>query len=210
MTIQDRVIHQSNLITIAFMNKQHILNEIVRTAEANGGKPLGRQRFLKATGIKVTDWSGKYWVRWSDAVKEAGFAPNEKQQAFTDEYLLSQYAVLTRELGHIPTEPEVRMKARFSQDFPSHNTFNRLGSKQEKIARTHAFAIEREEFLDVATICELYLLESETDVEAQYDDKSIEPGYVYLIKAGRYFKIGRTNSLSRPIPSPTDEVRVGC
>lgn len=55
------------------MEKQHILNEIRRTAKANGGDPLGRERFLTDTGIKQSDWYGKYWIRWGDAVREAGF-----------------------------------------------------------------------------------------------------------------------------------------
>jgi len=48
------------------ITKQHIIDEIKRTAEANDGVPLGIGRFLKETGIKKSDWEGKYWVRWSD------------------------------------------------------------------------------------------------------------------------------------------------
>lgn len=51
------------------MNKQHILAEIARIASRNGGVALGRERFFQETGIKESDWLGKYWARWSDAVK---------------------------------------------------------------------------------------------------------------------------------------------
>lgn len=43
------------------------MEEIGRTAKANGGDPLGRERFLTDTGIKQSDWYGKYWIRWGDA-----------------------------------------------------------------------------------------------------------------------------------------------
>lgn len=52
------------------MNKELILNEIKRTAEANGGAPLGQTRFSQDTGIKVTDWHGKYWARWGSRILE--------------------------------------------------------------------------------------------------------------------------------------------
>jgi hypothetical protein len=35
------------------MNKQHILDEIRRTANENGGTPLAVDRFFTATGIKL-------------------------------------------------------------------------------------------------------------------------------------------------------------
>src|SRR4051794_11339136 len=59
------------------MDKAHILAEIKRTAAANGGMPLGRQRFFAETGIKQSDWEGVHWARWSEALQEAGFAPNQ-------------------------------------------------------------------------------------------------------------------------------------
>ena len=54
------------------MNKEHILKEIDRTAKENNGTPLGSARFAKETGITKSDWLGKYWTKWSDAVIEAG------------------------------------------------------------------------------------------------------------------------------------------
>ena len=37
-------------------SKRFILKEIRRTAEKNGGVPLGMITFYKATGIKIADW----------------------------------------------------------------------------------------------------------------------------------------------------------
>jgi hypothetical protein len=34
--------------------------EIRRTAEANGGTPLGKSRFAAETGVREHDWSGRY------------------------------------------------------------------------------------------------------------------------------------------------------
>jgi hypothetical protein len=70
------------------MDKQHILSEIKRTAAANGGVPLGRERFFRETGIKYHEWIGKIWARWGDALREAGFEPNKLQTAYNDDILI--------------------------------------------------------------------------------------------------------------------------
>jgi hypothetical protein len=38
------------------MNKEHILQEIKRTVEANHGAPLGWRKFADETGIRDRDW----------------------------------------------------------------------------------------------------------------------------------------------------------
>jgi hypothetical protein len=58
------------------MTKLHILQEIKRTTQANGGKPLRKIEFESETGIKRYDWFGVYWARWSDALREAGCVQN--------------------------------------------------------------------------------------------------------------------------------------
>lgn len=66
------------------VQKDYILAEIVRTARENGGIPLGRDKFAGETGIKEADWYGRHWVRWSDAIVEAGFQPNSFQRSGDD------------------------------------------------------------------------------------------------------------------------------
>ncbi|MGH8246434.1 MAG: hypothetical protein ACREUU_08375 [Gammaproteobacteria bacterium] len=72
--------------------KSHILAETRRTALKNGGKPLGIARFHAETGIKSSDWRGKLWARWSDALVEAGFQPNLLQGPRDGEELLEKLA----------------------------------------------------------------------------------------------------------------------
>ncbi len=117
------------------MKRQHILDEIRRMAKSNGGVPIGRGRFERETGIKESDWAGRFWVRWNEAIKEAGFEPNKLNIAHEEEFLLEQYASLIRELGRIPVRGEVIMKRRTDPDFPSAKTFDRFGNKAQVLAK---------------------------------------------------------------------------
>jgi hypothetical protein len=111
------------------VTKDHILREIRRTAEENGGVPLGRVRFFTATGIGNSDWLGKIWARWGDALREAGFKANEPQGAYDEDNLLEAYIRLARELGRFPVEAELRMQRRRDANFPSHSTFRKFGGR---------------------------------------------------------------------------------
>src|SRR5437764_12564092 len=101
------------------IEKAHILAEIRRTATTNAGVPLGMQRFTAETGIAKSDWYGKYWARWGDAIREAGLAPNSLQEAYGQDFLLEELVRLIRELGHYPVEGEIRLKARTDSRFPA-------------------------------------------------------------------------------------------
>jgi hypothetical protein len=179
------------------MNKQHIIEEIGRTADANGGVPLGKQRFLAETGIRESDWSGRFWTKWSDAVREAGYEPNAKQTAFDNDWLLKKLASLVRELGHYPVAAELRMKARADPEFPSRNTFTRFGRKAQVASALVTWCESSPGWADVHAICAPLAVREEAD-EALVEHNAPAPvGYVYLLKSGKYYKIGRSNAPGR-------------
>jgi hypothetical protein len=82
------------------MTKEQILDEIRRIAAANNGVLPGTQRFRTETGISESAWSGKYWARWGDALREAGFSPNVWQLPHSDDVFVQSYIRLICGLGH--------------------------------------------------------------------------------------------------------------
>ncbi|HEY1171217.1 MAG TPA: GIY-YIG nuclease family protein [Verrucomicrobiae bacterium] len=180
------------------MDKQYILEAIRRTAKTNGGKPLGRSKFSTETGIKESDWSGVYWIRWGDALIEAGFTPNQMSEAPADEWLISKLITFTRELKRFPLSAELRMKARNDPDFPGHTAFQkRFGSKNQVVSKVMEFCSNKKGYEDILLLCESTTARNESPQEKA--DRGIEPpdGFVYLLKSGRYHKIGRSNSTGR-------------
>ncbi len=176
------------------LSKEDILKEIQRTAKENGEVPLGRDRFIKETGI--TEWElNKCWPRFSLAQKDAGFEPNSMKGAFEDEYVFGKYVSLARELGKIPGRGDFRFKRRNDPNFPNDGVFERFGKKYQLLQKILVYSDEKG-LEDVAELCrgELGRLENN---ETQSDSTSIIIGSVYLAKSGRYYKIGRTNSMGR-------------
>jgi hypothetical protein len=180
------------------MNKAHILSEIKRTAKENGGTPLGWRRFVSETGIREADWLGRHWARWSDALREAGFEPNELKSAYEDSELLDRFIALTRKLGRLPANQDLRMESRADPTFPHSKTFSRLGRKQEFLSKVVEYCGTRPEFGDILALCSAYRppRSASTDEPGQTEtDQNI--GFVYLIRSGRFYKIGRSNAAGR-------------
>jgi hypothetical protein len=178
------------------MDKQHVINEIRRTAKVNGGVALGWRRFTQETGIRYCDWYGRFWTRWGDAVREAGFEPNRMLEAYDDQFLLEKIVLLTRSLSRVPTQGDLLLATRTDSAFPSEKTFRRLGSKPERASRVIAFCDANPGNDDVAGLWKLVAL-SEQPPEAEGADPAPPAvGYVYLLKHGsrREYKIGRTNN----------------
>jgi hypothetical protein len=183
------------------MNKQHILSEIKRTAAANGGVPLGTSRFSRETGIMEREWRGKLWARWGDALREAGFEPNQLQTAYSEDFLIDKFIALARELGHFPVTMEVRIKARGDDSFPWHNSFARFGSKEQFAAKILECCATRDGYEDIVALCAPIAArrtQGLRDAPATAEIGSQEViGFVYLMKSGRHYKIGRSNAPGR-------------
>lgn len=124
-------------------SKEHIINEIKRTAVENGNVPLGRGLFYKKTGIRESDWCGKFWARWGDAVTEAGYKPNTLQMPYEDKWIIEKLVSLIKELGHYPTAAEIRMRAGTDKGFPHGNTIKRIGNKFACALVEHKVACRR-------------------------------------------------------------------
>ena len=178
------------------MDKEYILQEIRRTAALNGGVPLGRERFQRDTGVKYYDWYGRYWTRWGDAVSEAGFSPNKLRGAYDETVVLEKYITLMRELGRVPVDGDLRIKAHSDETFPHTGAFGRLGTKAQLVAKVLDYAGALEGYEDIAALCAAV-----PQVDGLPDHRSATQGetfgFVYLIKSGRHYKIGRSNAPGR-------------
>lgn len=176
------------------MTKKHIIDEIIRTARENKGVPLGRGRFEKETGIKQSDWCGKYWARWSDAITEAGFEPNKPNSAYDENWLIGQMIQLIRDKTRFPTAAEVKMETINNKQFPHRETIrNRLGNKFEMVQKILNYCKDKPEYKDVIEMCESVHATSKRKDEDDSEETDVQFGYVYLMKSGRYYKIGRAN-----------------
>ncbi|WP_068182332.1 GIY-YIG nuclease family protein [Mycobacterium sp. UM_CSW] len=178
------------------VDKDLILIRIRELAAASGGKPPGRQRFVAETGISDSSWRGRYWVTWSEAVAEAGFSPNAMNaRKVDDDGLLLQMAIVTRKLGRFPTDAHLRMERHNNPEFPSEKVFaNRLGKKANQVARLRAFVQSTKGFADVLEILTDELVDDEAVTPIAPDDGH---GYVYMIRSGKYCKVGHASHVGR-------------
>lgn len=167
------------------MEKEDILAEIRRTAQENGGKPLGAARLESATGIRPYDWQ-KFWPRIGDAQREAGFAPNSLVGAYDDDFLIEKVIALTRELKRFPVALEMRIKKRSDPTFPNDGVFGRFGNKVKFVGRVLEYCDGKPGYDDVTKILKPI---SEATVSGNSlvvsENISEQLGEVYLFKSGR-------------------------
>jgi hypothetical protein len=195
------------------MDRQQILAEIKRLAVENGGQAPGRQAFTRTTGVRMSDWYPHIWLRWGDALADAGYAPNQLQTRASDEILVEKYITLVRELGRFPIEGEIRRKARGDESFPSHTAFNRFGGKDKLLGAVAAHCRKTTGFEDVLALCvESENTSARSSAAKREREARVITEFVYLMKSGPHYKIGRTNSVGRrgselaikiPIPPKT-------
>lgn len=176
-----------------------IIAHIQRLTAENFGNPPGRRTFERETGIRYTDWYGRYWARWGDALIEAGFSPNERNTRIADDDLLKRFAELARELGRIPAFGDLLLRRRTDMTLPDEKVFRtHFGRKSELVVRLRQWCEANPGFEDVLALCPV--TSTSTQQQAEEPPQSREKpvvGYVYLIRSGRHYKIGRTNSVGR-------------
>jgi len=180
------------------MDKKHIISEIVKTAKENNNIPLGVAKFETETGIKESDWKGKFWARWGDAVKEAGYTPNKLTSAYDETWLIEQLVLLVREIKKFPSNADIRFTAYNTKNFPADSTFNRLGTTTKRAEKILNYCEGKSEYYDVAQICRTYIASSGKEIDVQHQEEvENKIGYVYLQKFDKYYKIGKSTNVER-------------
>jgi hypothetical protein len=172
------------------LSKGQIIEEVKRTAEANGGVPLGVARFQKETGMKGYDWA-KYWPKYSDLLRDAGLAPNSLTTGYGEEFLLEKVVTLIRELGRFPTGGDLRVKSYNDSEFPSKTTIEKIGNRLSLVNKVCEYS-KRKGYADVIQHCETVIESKRSSAKDIVDGTVHHIGEVYLFKSGRYYKIGKT------------------
>ena len=122
--------------------------------------------------------------------------PTKKLSLMTKSYLLEKFILLTREIGHLPASSDLRLKVSNDPEFPTEKTYRRFGGKQQLVARLQSFAKDRADCSDIVALCETANGNANSEERA---DKlpTVDVGFVYLIKSGQFYKIGRSNAVGR-------------
>ncbi len=179
--------------------RQQILGEIRRLAAANGVPP-GRRLFESETGIRQSAWFGVYWPRWSDALAEAGFAPNAYNKRLDEGFVLSKLAAACRHFGRTPATMEMRMYRKVDADFPNEKSMlSAFGGKANMLRRLREWARVNCGYEDVVA-----MIPEPTDAYDPQHKHALFEGFVYLIRSGAYYKIGRSDEIERRVK----EIRV--
>lgn len=178
------------------VSRADIIAAIRREAAAQGKAP-GKVRFSQATGIQEKDWIGRYWGRWSDALREAGFEPNAWQTTeVDDEGLVRHLASLAVRLGHYPVSAERKLHRRDNPSFPSANTFDtRLGNRRRQLELLRDFALANPEYSAVYEMVAPLITDRVS--EPALPNSGTTSGSVYLMRSGDYYKVGRSNHVGR-------------
>jgi hypothetical protein len=179
--------------------RARIIAEIRRIAAENGGVPPGIQQFVRKSGIKRSGFAG-IWARWPDAVRNAGLTPHPANPRLADDAMLAGIAEVARQLGRIPAESDLRVYRASGHYLPGQKAFARhFGSKSGLLRALKHWAAASAERADIAA-----MLAQVNEVD---DPPPRVTGAVYLMKFGRYYKIGcsatpeqRFNDLQRSLP----------
>ena len=131
--------------------REQIIAEIRRLA-AEIGRPPGVRHFQTRTGLAQHLWRGRYWARWSDALREAGLEPNPPFLRPHSDEVFEQLAVATRSFGRFPTGPELAI---YRQTHPAPTALTlrcHFGGKSGAISRLRDWAAARPDYADVVAL----------------------------------------------------------
>lgn len=175
--------------------KQNILQKIRQVASNNGGKPPGVASFETATGVKRHEWQGRIWRNWSDAVVEAGFAPNALQGAWDEAEILRIITEISKAIGRFPSSGDLKFELHHRPNSPDAKTVLARWNMPELAAALAEYADEHGEQVVAAHARAYTPRQRSRDNDSDSSESAL--GYVYMQRHGLDYKIGFTTSLNK-------------
>ena len=173
--------------------RDHILSEIRKLATANGGQAPGQTLFARETGIAAHEWRGKHWARWGDALIDAGLQPNEWTGKLDSEKVLDGIIAGVRHFGRFPTKDELMLFRKTEPSIPSDQAIRRhFGTRNDLITALAERAATNPLYADITT-----MLPAVVEKPKQVMIGKPADGFVYLIKSGEHYKVGRSDDAER-------------
>jgi hypothetical protein len=175
--------------------REDILSEIRRLAAA-GGQPPGQKVFSKETGIASHKWRGVFWAKWGDALIDAGFKPNNWRSKSDTVKLLDRFAELALKIGRIPTNSEIDLARRSDSSIPSSKyVLSHFGGKAGLAGALIRLSSEEQKFAALREI----IADPVAELPADQKSERLIDGWVYLLKSGGNYKVGRSDNLERRV-----------
>ncbi|MCI0422429.1 MAG: GIY-YIG nuclease family protein [Acidobacteria bacterium] len=174
-------------------SKESIIKAYRDLIAQNEGKLIGARVFERESGVPKYAWSGGYWRNWAAFQADMGYTPNSPTQRTDNETVLRSFAKLALELGRLPTEPDLDLKRKSDPGFPNKSVFRRWGSRDSLLVKVSEFSKEKPGFDAVAQLLD-------DGISASLDQRLTSfhvQGFVYLLRSGKYYKLGRTNAAGR-------------
>lgn len=191
--------------------KEQVLALYNRLVKKHGGKPIGERIFVRESGVSRYYWQGGLWSSWSALQAEAGHVPNSATDKIEDEVVLQGFAEVALDMGKIPSEADLMVRRRIDSSLPSKGTFRRWGGRDALLEKVRVFCELNDKYQRVA---EMLSGSAEDNTEQRLKTKEVE-GFVYLLRSGKSYKLGRTNATGRrlrelaiQLPQKPDTVHV--
>ena len=180
--------------------REEILREIKRLARGSDGIAPGVRAFENATSIKQHQWHGVYWTNWTNALEEAGFSGNAWNAKLNTATVLREVAQLALQLGKFPTNTEILFHRQTNPSLPTPKTIKRHFDSSSGLQRA-LNELGRDD-QDFAALTTLISPVEHTDL-SQMPVQVTNEGWVYLLKSGDHFKIGRGGDLENRVKQIT-------
>ncbi|NQU27004.1 MAG: GIY-YIG nuclease family protein [Candidatus Marinimicrobia bacterium] len=175
------------------LSKEQVIQVYRDLVAEHGGNVIGVGVFMRKTGLPKYYWSGRYWRSWSAFQFDCGIKPNKATEKIPDDILLKKYVELIEEIKEIPIEADILIKKKDDPTFPSKNAYRRWGSRNALIDKATEFCRSNKKYKIALNILQTGI---STSTDTRLTLKKVK-GFVYLLRSGKNYKIGRTNAIGR-------------